>query len=130
LRRRAAALGAADRVLFPGMLPHDALPGLFNAADAGAWPGDPSITLIEALGCGLPVVIKAPPGRDYVAGCPGVETVSAGDVNGLAAVLARQAGRSAAERDAFAAACAAKLGWPAIAADSVAIYRAAIAAEA
>jgi glycosyltransferase involved in cell wall biosynthesis len=130
LRAQADALEISDRVRFPGMLRHEDLPALFNAADAGAWPGDPSITLIEGLGCGLPMIISDPPGLAYVAGCPGVETVQGDGIDPLAAALSRQSGRSADEREAIAAACAARLGWPAIAAESVAIYRAAIAAGA
>ncbi len=33
------------------------LPGLYNAADIGVWPGGASITIIEAMATGLPVVI-------------------------------------------------------------------------
>lgn len=64
LEQLAGQLGMADRVRFLGTMPHEALPGLLAAADvfalasvseglANAW--------VEALACGVPIVI-APAG--------------------------------------------------------------------
>ena len=46
-----------DIVVFRSFVDKKDLPGLYNAADIGVWPGDPSITIIEAMATGLPVVI-------------------------------------------------------------------------
>ncbi len=36
---------------------HKELPCLYNAADIGVWPGDHSITVLEAISAGLPVIV-------------------------------------------------------------------------
>lgn len=33
------------------------LSGYYSAADIACWPGDPSITMLEAMSCGLPLII-------------------------------------------------------------------------
>ena len=49
--------GLDDQVLFCGEVPHDDLPKYYNMADVGVWPGKLGITIIEAIGCGLPVIV-------------------------------------------------------------------------
>jgi len=76
LRRLAETLGVAGRVHFAGAVPHEALPGLYSAADllvlASSREGWPNV-LLESLACGTPVVATAVNGtpevvRDPVAG--------------------------------------------------------------
>ena len=59
LRRLAQTLGVGDRVLFPGAIRNEALPGWYQAADlfalASSREGWPNV-LCEAQACGLPVV--------------------------------------------------------------------------
>lgn len=73
-RARAAALGVADRIRFLGALPQAALPELyrraavfiapFEEAPSGAREGL-GLVLVEALGCGCPVVTtRQPAARD------------------------------------------------------------------
>jgi glycosyltransferase involved in cell wall biosynthesis len=57
LRRHAAGLGVDDRVRFLGRVDHEDLPGYYNAADVGVWPGKLGVSIIEAVGTGLPVVV-------------------------------------------------------------------------
>jgi glycosyltransferase involved in cell wall biosynthesis len=38
-------------------VPREELAKFYNASDIGVWPGLPSITIIEAMACGLPLVI-------------------------------------------------------------------------
>jgi glycosyltransferase involved in cell wall biosynthesis len=44
-------------VFFKRFVDKKHLPSLYNAADIGVWPGDPSITIIEAMAVGLPIVL-------------------------------------------------------------------------
>lgn len=59
LRDRAVRLDISDRVVFRGLLPHSNLPLFYNGADIGVWPGSHSITVLEALACGLPCVVPS-----------------------------------------------------------------------
>ena len=60
LKQLAQSLGLAQRVLFHDPVPHDALPALYGAVDAGVFPsiGDEAfgITIAEAMSCGKPVI--------------------------------------------------------------------------
>lgn len=52
--------GADDRVSFLGFKRPDELADLYNAADLGVW-GKASITIREAMGCGLPLLLLDTP---------------------------------------------------------------------
>ncbi len=60
LQQLAQALGVANRVVFHDPVPHDKLPALYGAVDAGVFPsiGDEAfgITIAEAMSCGKPVI--------------------------------------------------------------------------
>ena len=60
LKQLAQTLGVANRVVFHDPVPHDALPALYGAVDAGVFPsiGDEAfgITIAEAMSCGKPVI--------------------------------------------------------------------------
>ena len=127
LKKQAESLQILSRVMFLGMLPHDDLPGLFNAADAGVWPGDPSITLVEAMGCGLPVVLPNDPGTEYAANCPGATSFPNDNIPALAETMVQSAETDDARRSEIAERFAQLLGWPSIAAQSVEIYRSVLA---
>jgi glycosyltransferase involved in cell wall biosynthesis len=63
LQQRAAALGIADRVTWPGMLSGDLKWGAFCAAELFCLPSHQEnfgIVVAEALACGLPVAIGEP----------------------------------------------------------------------
>ena len=47
----------ADRIMTMNFVSNQNLPYYFQAADIGIWPGDHSITAIEAVATGLPVII-------------------------------------------------------------------------
>jgi glycosyltransferase involved in cell wall biosynthesis len=49
--------GLDSNVIFKNFVPNSELSKYYNAADIGVWPGDPSITVIEAVATGLPVII-------------------------------------------------------------------------
>ena len=121
LKALAASLNISDSTKFLAMQPHDALPALFNAADIGVWPGDAAITLIEAMGCGLPIVLSAPPGLSYVGQCPGAYIWQDGDAAGLAKILTHLSFKKP-DREDIARNCAEQLSWQSIAVHSLNIY--------
>ncbi|MEU3647361.1 glycosyltransferase [Lentzea sp. NPDC034063] len=62
LRTLARARGVADRVTFTGPLRQSELPALLRSADVVActpWHGSFGVTALEAMACGVPVVVTA-----------------------------------------------------------------------
>jgi glycosyltransferase involved in cell wall biosynthesis len=117
LRMQAKALGIAKHVRFLGAMPQDALPALYRRASlfvapfirdaSGNQEGLP-VVLMEAIGCGSPVLV--------------------GDVAGVADLLGehhRQASVKADDADALASAIIDILDQPALAAERTAEIRAA-----
>jgi glycosyltransferase involved in cell wall biosynthesis len=69
LRAAVAASGVAARVHFLGVLAHDALPPVYQAADVflfGSETETQGLVLAEAAACGLPAVAVSAPGCDEV----------------------------------------------------------------
>lgn len=122
LKAKAKKLGIMNSVRFCPMQPHDQLPTIFNAADIGIWPGDAAITAIEALSCGLPIVLPSNPGLSYVANCAGAIEFPRGDTEALTEILAVHLNDLAVDRNQIATGCAEKLSWHAITRDSIDIY--------
>jgi glycosyltransferase involved in cell wall biosynthesis len=58
LRDFVEKLRIRDVVVFVSYVDKKDLPSYYNAADVGVWPGDPSITILEAMAVGLPVVLS------------------------------------------------------------------------
>lgn len=71
------------RVLRLPYVANAALPDYFSAADIAVWPGDPSITMIEALSCSLPLIVPTRRATDYLADSGAVIRFPRGDVNAL-----------------------------------------------
>ncbi|MGE5403259.1 MAG: glycosyltransferase family 4 protein, partial [Candidatus Doudnabacteria bacterium] len=59
IRKSISDKNLKDHVLFIDFIPYKELPLYFNAADIGVWPGTPTITIIDAIAAGLPVIIAA-----------------------------------------------------------------------
>lgn len=57
LRIIAKKEGIENSVIFHDYVGNEELPRYYNAADVGVWPGNPSITVIEAIAAGLPVIV-------------------------------------------------------------------------
>ena len=51
------SLGITDKVIFTGWILNNELYKWFSAADLGVWTSGPIITLREATGCSLPILI-------------------------------------------------------------------------
>jgi glycosyltransferase involved in cell wall biosynthesis len=95
LSAQIAEAGLSDRVRLLGALPHDALPGLFAAADVMALPSAReglANVWVEALACGTPIVITDVGGArelvDRSAAGRLVERTPEGIAAGIRAVLA------------------------------------------
>ena len=87
LEARVAAAGALDRVRFLGQLPPEALPVQFAAADiylSASHVDGSSVSLLEAMATGLPVVVSDIPGnREWVEPGRSGEFFEVGDPNSL-----------------------------------------------
>jgi L-malate glycosyltransferase len=85
----------ADKVSFPGWIERDQLPGFYNAADLFISPSHSdgaSISLLEALACGCPVLVSdIPANREWVVPGEAGLLFHDGDVNSLAARLLQMA---------------------------------------
>jgi glycosyltransferase involved in cell wall biosynthesis len=124
IEKLARELGVAERLISLPLQPNRELPALYGAATLGVWAGDGSIGILEAMGCGLPVIVSTAAGSDYVAGAPGVAIVARGDADALAAAMRRAVeDASPARRAATAAFVEERLSWSAIAAEAVRYYR-------
>jgi len=62
LRDMTSKLDIQDHTVFHQFTDRFVLCQIYNAADVGSWPGEPSVTVLEALATGLPCVL---PGREY-----------------------------------------------------------------
>ena len=93
LRAQAADLGLAQRIHFIGRLDEQRLPPLLRAASAYVTASEvdgTSVTLLQAMACGVPVVASDNPGnRDWIA--PGItgQTFAISDTDDLAKALDR-----------------------------------------
>jgi glycosyltransferase involved in cell wall biosynthesis len=90
LRRRAHAHPAGDRIMFLGVRPHEALVGVYRAADLFVFASETEtqgLVLAEAAACGVPAVSVSGPGCDEVVrdGITGILTKP--DVASLAEAL-------------------------------------------
>lgn len=93
-RRQVEGLGLSDRVRFAGAVGQDALPAHYRRAAVFVAPfveaagGDQDglgLVLVEALGCGCPVVVSTLPATEALAArCHAVEVVAPGDPRLLA----------------------------------------------
>jgi glycosyltransferase involved in cell wall biosynthesis len=58
IKRKISNSNAEDRFLFFDAVPNRELYKYYNAADAGVWPLQCSMTMLEAAACGLPVIMS------------------------------------------------------------------------
>jgi glycosyltransferase involved in cell wall biosynthesis len=118
--------GVEEQVVFYGAVPHHDLQTVYNAADVGVWPGKLGITIIEAIGTGLPVVVCDSPATTFLTGRENGLVFDRHDVPALAARL-RQYVDDPALRARHAAAAARlateELSWTRIAERSIDLYR-------
>lgn len=48
----------SNKIKFINTMPNKKLPQFLNAADLGVWPGSKSNVFVEAIACGLPIIIE------------------------------------------------------------------------
>ena len=98
LRAHATRLGIDKSVAFIGALPQSALPDLYRRAAVFAAPyvrtasGEQEgfgLTIVEAIGCGCPVVATAMPGLRDIIDAPAGCMAEPGSVNALATAVMR-----------------------------------------
>jgi len=58
IRRKVSDLKIVNYVIFHRIVPHNELPPFYSAADIAVWPGSPSISIIDAMSCSLPIIVK------------------------------------------------------------------------
>ena len=66
LNKLADELGFANQLIFTGHISIEDLPNYLNALDIAVWPGDISVTAIEAMSVGLPVVAVRTPYTEQI----------------------------------------------------------------
>lgn len=93
LHRAAEASGVADHIRFIGALDESELPGLLRAVSAyvSTSPIDgTSVTLLQAMACGVPVIATDTPGnRDWITPNVSGSLVKSGDREALATAITR-----------------------------------------
>ena len=57
LKSLAKSNGIDDRCLFTGFIKKNRIKKFFSASDVGVWPGNNSVSIIEAMACRLPIVM-------------------------------------------------------------------------
>jgi glycosyltransferase involved in cell wall biosynthesis len=88
---RIEASGLADRVWLPGYISYDDLPMLYHSADvyiSGSYGDGSSVSLLEAMACGLPAFVTDIPGnREWVEAGRTGDFFEPGDVGRLVRLL-------------------------------------------
>jgi glycosyltransferase involved in cell wall biosynthesis len=63
LRKLAETNSLGGKIIFLPTVDRRLLPNYYNAADVAVWPGSPSISIVEAMATGLPIIICSYPKR-------------------------------------------------------------------
>jgi glycosyltransferase involved in cell wall biosynthesis len=72
-----------SRIVWHELVETTFLPKFYSASDIGVWPGDASLTRIEGMACGLPVVLPYWYGHKFLFESGGVLTFVRGDQRDL-----------------------------------------------
>src|SRR3989344_96141 len=57
LKKIASRQNIGNRIIFTGFVKKEEVKSYFSASDAAVWPGNNSVSIIEAMACRLPVII-------------------------------------------------------------------------
>ncbi|PGF17160.1 hypothetical protein CP556_14245 [Natrinema sp. CBA1119] len=89
IRELVSDLDLSDQVKFCGEVPHESLSEYYNLADVGIWPGKLGITIIEAIGCGLPVIVCHSTATDFLIANENGMTFERGNSKVLASIISQ-----------------------------------------
>ena len=87
LKSLSAQLGVDNRVSFVGPWRRHELPGLYSAADIGCWPGAAAVSTLDAMSCGLPIVLTRSEMTRHLLSTGGATIFEPGDPLSLSRVL-------------------------------------------
>jgi glycosyltransferase involved in cell wall biosynthesis len=129
---RVRELGLDDDVIFPGFVPADELPFWYRAAELFVYPSlfeGFGLPVLEALACAAPVITSAASALPEVAGDAAL-LVNSEDTAALATAIGRVMGDPALRAELATAGPrqAARFSWSRTAAETAAVYRAALGA--
>jgi glycosyltransferase involved in cell wall biosynthesis len=85
-------LGIDDNVLILKAVHRTELPNFYNAADLAVWPGTFSISMVEAMACGLPIIIAKSEWTSHYLEFENGFSFIAGDIDCLSAILLKLVG--------------------------------------
>lgn len=68
------------------------LPNFYNAADFAVWPGTFSISIIEAMACGLPIIIAKSDWTSHYLDYENGYSFKAGDIDSLSSIMLKLVG--------------------------------------
>jgi len=80
-------LGITKNVLIIKSVHRKELPNFYNAADFAVWPGAFSISIVEAMACGLPIIIAKSDWTSHYLEYENGYSFKAGDVHKLSSLL-------------------------------------------
>jgi glycosyltransferase involved in cell wall biosynthesis len=80
-------LGITKNVLIIKTVHRKELPNFYNAADFAVWPGAFSISIVEAMACGLPIIIAKSDWTSHYLEYENGYSFEAGDVHKLSSLL-------------------------------------------
>jgi glycosyltransferase involved in cell wall biosynthesis len=80
-------IGIKKHVITMKMVNRLDLPTFYNAADIAIWPGTFSISIVEAMSCGLPVIIAESNWTKHNLAYQNGYSFKAGDINRLSSIL-------------------------------------------
>jgi len=80
-------LGITNNVLVIKTVHRSELPNFYNAADFAVWPGTFSISIIEAMACGLPIIIAKSDWASHYLEYENGYSFKAGDIYNLSSLL-------------------------------------------
>lgn len=66
-------VGIERNVIFVGTVDHDKLPEYYNTTDIGVWPGKLGVSILEAMGCGVPIIVCNSRATDFLIDNNGVQ---------------------------------------------------------
>ncbi|MFP3975815.1 MAG: glycosyltransferase family 4 protein, partial [Dehalococcoidia bacterium] len=58
LKDEANSLKLGDKLVWHDTVPNEELPRYYSAADVAVWPAWASISMLEAMSCGLPIIVS------------------------------------------------------------------------